>query len=484
LDSLYGRIFQSLALPLMLAPTRSCAHRLAQEIRRQQRWPIERIQQQQLEKIRTLVELARSESAFYKQLWKEKQLSALDLRTIDDLHKFPVTTKADLEAHFPDGLAIASRKNADWQYVGTRGTTRRVMVIHDFERRDAGRAAILVTLTEDSPYRYGTRELSIPPDACSVHCGLESNRAPSVTRQLYSLSTRRIAWNRESVSDLRGLVMDNWICKKTVLPPLPSESTDDQLRAIVKQICQQSPMQLVALPEYLRVLAKFILRTGQPAPQIPVIRPMGANFPASWKSEIEAAFGGNLREHYGSREMGPMAFDCSHACGLHLLMNQHCIEVVRDGRPVADGEIGKVIVTDLNNLSMPIVRYEIGDLARIDLSPCACGRTTPRIHLEGRVEDAFVTGEGRILSAEAVANFFAHEPQIADFQLTEQVGKWNLRIVPLPGVTLDELAVGERFLTWAGDSRPIMVRTTDSILPEASGKFRHCKSISYERIKA
>ncbi len=52
-------------------------------------------------------------------------------------------------------MAIEKSRTADWQYVGTRGTTRRVMVIHDFARRDHERAAIMTALTEDSPYRYG-----------------------------------------------------------------------------------------------------------------------------------------------------------------------------------------------------------------------------------------------------------------------------------------------------------------------------------------
>ncbi len=187
--------------------------------------------------------------------------------------------------------------------------------------------------------------------------------------------------------------MDDWICAKSVLPPLPVDVGDEQLREYINAIRMRCPRQLSALPEYLRTLADYIHRTGDRPPSVPVIRHMGANFPVTWKSRIETAFGGQLREHYGSREMGPMAFDCFAANGMHMLMSQHLIEVVRNGRPVADGEVGKVLVTDLHNLAMPVIRYDIGDLARIDTRPCQCGRTTPRIHLEGRIEDAFCTAE-------------------------------------------------------------------------------------------
>ena len=483
LSQIYGSVFQGIALPVMLSPTRSKTTRLAREIRRHQRWPIERIAEFQLSRVKELFQLAERESPFYRQRWAELGVSADQLQVIDDVRRFPITSKQDLESNFPDGIAIASRRSPDWQYVGTRGTTRRVMVIHDFERRDFERAAIMVALTEDSPYWYGTREVSIPPDACSVHCGIESDRADSVTQQLFRLATRRVSWNSESISDLRGLVMDNWICAKTVLPPLPLGSDEDDLRACVAELRKKRPMQLTALPEYLRALAKYIESSGDIPPPIPVIRPMGANFPQAWKADIENAFRGSLREHYGSRELGPMAFDCREENGMHLLTSQHQIEVLRDGLPVADGEVGRVVVTDLHNLAMPIIRYDIGDLARVEYGPCACGRNTPRIFVEGRIDDAFVTDGGRILTAEAISNFFASEPQVHDFELTEkQNGKWVLRVVPTDNATVDEQALAKRFLSWSGESRPISVRTTEVIRPEGSGKFRHCKSRSFHKI--
>ncbi|TWT81143.1 Phenylacetate-coenzyme A ligase [Planctomycetes bacterium CA13] len=477
LSSLYGQAFQSIALPAMLAPTQSKATSLARQMRRQQRWPIARIKEYQLSRLTELMRLAEQESQFYRQRWHQLGLSADRLRCLDDIRQFPITSKEDLESHFPDGIAVQSRRNADWQYVGTRGTTRRVMVIHDFERRDYERAAIMVALTEDSPYRYGTREVSIPPDACSVHCGIESDRAVSVSRQLLALATRRVAWNRESISDLRGLVMDTWICAKTVLPPLPLDGDDSVLRDCVRKLREQRPMQLTALPEYLRALADYVRISDDQPPPIPVIRPMGANFPTSWKTSIESALRGSLREHYGSREMGPMAFDCHQTNGMHLLMSQHLIEIVHDGQPVLEGEVGRVLVTDLHNLAMPIIRYDIGDLARIDTSPCPCGRTTARIFLEGRVDDALVTDSGELLTAEAVSNFFYEQPEIKDFQLTEgRGGKLTLRIVPATKTDFNERAIEERFLSWMGQSRSISVRTTQAIRPEESGKFRHCKA--------
>lgn len=480
MNRLYGWTMQNVFLPLMLAPTRSKTTQLTRQIRKNQWLPLGQLHTLQLIKLRKLVELATRESPFYRQRFATLGLSVADLHSLADLQKFPITGKEDIEANFPEGMVIAGRRNSDWQYVGTRGTTRRVMVVHDFERRDVERAAIMVTLTEDSPYRYGAGQVTIPPDACSVHCGLEGARAASVSEHLWSIATGKIKRNREAMSDLRGIVMDTWVQPNCVLPPLALTGENDNYMEVTAAIRQHKPCLLMALPEYLRALAQHIIRTGDNVPPIPVIRPMGANLPASWKGEISSAFGGQVREHYGSREMGPMAFDCRHVVGLHTLMDLHIIEIVRDGQHVAEGELGKVLVTDLNNFAMPIIRYDIGDLARMTSERCPCGRNTSRLTMEGRVEDAVITEQGRILTAEAIANFFAVQENVDDFELSvDRRGNWQLRIVPQHGRSIDESAIARQFAEWSGRQGPLNVRLSITIKPESSGKFRHIKNQTY-----
>ncbi len=465
MSRLRGILTQKVMYPMLLMPTHSQAARLARDIRNHQRWSLSRLQQYQLERLTSLVQIAGLQSPFYRERFAECGVSADSLQQLDDIRQFPITTKSDIEGNFPDRMVVQSRRNEDWQYVGTRGTTHRVMVVQDYQRRDGGRAAGLVALTEDSPYKYGAGEVTIPPDACSVHCGIESSRAPSVRSQVWQLVTGKLKWNRESVSDLRGLVMDHWIRRSTALPPLDLDAGDPPLRDCIETLRQHHPAQLVALPEYLRALAEYSLRTGDMPPVIPVVRPMGANMPAVWKKDVARAFRGSVREHYGSREMGSMAFDCRYQNGLHLQMDRHLIEIVRDGHPVQPGEIGSLLVTDLDNLSMPIIRYEIGDLARIEYEPCPCGRTTPRIFLEGRLEDAFVTEDGQVLTAEAVGNYFEAVPEVRDFQLTEdRRGKWTLRIAP---------AIAGRRSGRGGDRGCVSAMGGGTAKPESSCRLRH-----------
>ena len=481
MSQLYGQFMQRVLLPLMLAPTRSQSTAIARRMRQRQRWPLERLQAYQLQHLQSLLAIA-DESPYYHAQFREAGVSVDAIRELDDLRRLPITTKNDIEANFPDGIVVASRRGPDWQYVGTGGTTRRIMVVHDFSQRDRLRGSEMFVLTEESPYCYGARQVSIPPDACSIHCGIESNRADSVMGQMVALGTRRIPWTRDSISDLRGLVMNNWVRRNEDFPPLLLDQ-DDTVRECVEAIQRCAPVQLLALPEYLRAISRYLDRQGIRLPSIRVVRPMGANLPRSWAPEIEKSIGATVREHYGCREVGALAFDCAVASGLHLLMDQQIMEILNaKGEPAQEGELGKVVITDLHNKAMPMIRYEIGDLARVTYDKCECGRTTPRIQLEGRIDDAIVTSDGHTLTTEAISNYFADRRDIEDFELTAQrSGKWSLRIVPAKKGEVSTEELSADFLAWAGDAPKLSIRTVSAIRPEGSGKYRHVKNETRRR---
>ena len=268
------------------------------------------------------------------------------------------------------------------------------------------------------------------------------------------------------------------------MDPTALTSQDETLADYLAALRDHRPCYLKALPEYLQMLANYSLRTGEPTPTIPVIKPMGALMTPAMKAPVEQAFGCKLREDYGSNELGPMAFDCRFRSGLHLLTDHFHFEFVRDGRAAEDGELAELLATDLHNRVMPMIRYQIGDLVRVDRTPCECGRTSPRITLQGRVQDMIVTPAGKSLPPRDVYEFFFQQPGISQFQLIERSRRrWDLTYVPdqeSPSEPLGPEALAARFAAWAEDDRPLHVREVASLLAEASGKFRHIKSRSFQ----
>ena len=101
---------------------------------------------------------------------------------------------------------------------------------------------------------------------------------------------------------------------------------------------------------------------------------------------------------YGAKELGILAFECPRG-GLHITAEHFIIEVLRGDEPAPPGEVGELVVTDLTNRAMPMIRYRLGDLGRVSDASCPCGRALPLIEdLEGAVFGILRTPDGGIVS--------------------------------------------------------------------------------------
>lgn len=107
---------------------------------------------------------------------------------------------------------------------------------------------------------------------------------------------------------------------------------------------------------------------------------------APTRRRIERAWRARVIDHHGLTEVGPVSFECWEAPGfLHLNESEYICEVLEPGadRPVADGERGELVITNLGRAAHPVIRYRTGDVVIRRSGPCACGRTYAR--LEGGV---------------------------------------------------------------------------------------------------
>ena len=98
---------------------------------------------------------------------------------------------------------------------------------------------------------------------------------------------------------------------------------------------------------------------------------------------------------YSCAEAGTLALECPEQGQLHVMSESLLLEIVRDdGTACAVGESGRVLVTTLHNFAMPLIRYDIGDLAETGAA-CACGRQLPvlaRVH--GRAAQMLTDPQG------------------------------------------------------------------------------------------
>jgi phenylacetate-CoA ligase len=112
---------------------------------------------------------------------------------------------------------------------------------------------------------------------------------------------------------------------------------------------------------------------------------------------VRQRLGARLAGIYSCQEIGFIATECPAAPHYHVVAENAVVDIVGDdGRPVAPGELGRVVLTGLYNYAMPFIRYAVGDVASWAAVPCRCGRSLPVIaQVEGRTRSAFVFKDGK-----------------------------------------------------------------------------------------
>jgi phenylacetate-CoA ligase len=195
---------------------------------------------------------------------------------------------------------------------------------------------------------------------------------------------------------------------------------------------------------------------------------------------IEEVFGCKVTNRYGCEEVSLIACECEVHNGLHLNLDTLVVEFIYDGKNVSAGEPGSIVVTDLTNYGMPIIRYKVGDVAIPSDRKCPCGRSFPLIEkLEGRVADYVVTPDGKLISGISLTeNFAMLLPEVKQIQIIqERTDFFIFKIVKGhdPDHSFENKfasLVEKRF----GKNVQHTIHYVDQIPQEASGKYRFCIS--------
>jgi phenylacetate-CoA ligase len=171
----------------------------------------------------------------------------------------------------------------------------------------------------------------------------------------------------------------------------PSAGLDAQL----DWLAAEAPAYLLTYPSLARELALRSIERRLALPSLKGVRTLGELVPPDARELCREAWGCELVDVYSSEEAGYIALQCPQAEHYHVQSESVLVEVVDDdGRACGPGEVGHVLVTVLDNLASPIVRYQLGDYAEPG-EPCACGRGLPVLRrIVGRTRNMFVAANG------------------------------------------------------------------------------------------
>lgn len=330
--------------------------RRAKELTRHDRWTREQLVRHRDGRLHELVEHARAHSAFHRDRLTGDELPVMDkallLEGYDDIVTDPRLSLARLEQHLAD--LAKDELFEGFRVMGTGGTSgRRALFAYDrAEWREVVAAFMRWTPLSGRRLKPGLR------------IGVVTTRSP---RHM----TARIAQTID-VGLMRVLRLD----------------ASAPLAETVAALQQHRPQELHGYPSALALLA--LEQTEGRLDIAPEFVSTSSEVRTPEMAElIEEAWGIAPFDVLGVTEAGIMAADCPAHAGLHVFEDQVAAEVVDDeGRPVPDGDLGRLVITPLHGRTLPLIRYDTGDLVRATTEPCACGRPFMRlVEVQGRADD-------------------------------------------------------------------------------------------------
>jgi phenylacetate-CoA ligase len=227
---------------------------------------------------------------------------------------------------------------------------------------------------------------------------------------------------------------------------------------------------------YLEALFVHLRTTGAP-----FHRPKVASYSSDPLSDagrrlISDTFGIPVLSTYQAIEAYDIAFECERHRGLHLNVDLYPLRIVDpEGRELADGDSGQVVVSNLVNRGTVLLNYRLGDIARRLPAPCPCGRSLPLLSfLEGRRDDWLETVSGERVHPEVVRTLFGDESEVWSYQVVQQAPtRLRVYIVGAPGCDRRSLRARlERGIAGVLGDVELEARFVDSLPRTAGGKVR------------
>ncbi|HEY80138.1 MAG TPA: phenylacetate--CoA ligase family protein [Anaerolineae bacterium] len=352
-------------------------------------WSYDQIQALQNAKLRRLIAHVYEHVPFYRQVMDQRGLKPADIQTADDLVKLPIVDKKALTQHYDAGLRDHSIPRKQLIHATSSGSTAERLHYWTTKSQKAKKWAGLFRWWEMVGYEFGDPYVTF-------------QLAPNQGFKGWPL-VGRLEWL---------LLRHHWLSAQ--------EMTDEVLAQYVENLRAWRPKLFRSYASTLYYLAKRMNEAGLNV-HVPAILTTGETLTDHMRETIARAFApGEVFNEYGGDGM-QIAAECHEHQGMHINAETYIVEIVKDGKRVAEGELGEVVLTNLEATATPFIRYNIHDVAALTTAPCACGRGLPRLsHLEGRLTDMFVTSDGHWLTVHQFTAFFAKVHSVKAFQVIQK----------------------------------------------------------------
>lgn len=386
----------------------------------------------QEKRLQYIVNHAYRNSRFYKTVFKECGITPDDIHTLEDLKKLSPVTKTDLRTHFSDVLAKGFSEENCAVETTSGSTGEKITILHDFNAVDY----------YDPAHQRGHIALGLKPYHKAAYIRYKPMK-PSILQKF-------------------GLFRSHHIY------------SDNPLDDIIDELRQINPFEIGCYPTVMYLLAK---RKSDKD-----VKDLSPHHIMTWSEKLtpkirkttEESFGCPVYDQYGSFEFHIMGCECPEK-RMHINADVMIMEFIKDDEPVAPGERGEIVVTNLWNKAMPFIRYKIGDIGAPSDETCPCGRGLPVMEeLEGRTDDFLTTLSGEVILPSKVVPIFFPYNEIDAFQIVQK-RKDALTIKIVKGETYNKSVddkITAEFKSIFGNETDIQIEYVEEIKKTQSGKLR------------
>jgi phenylacetate-CoA ligase len=241
-----------------------------------------------------------------------------------------------------------------------------------------------------------------------------------------------------------------------------------------------APTYLIMYPSNALALGELMTARRAALPALRQLRLFGETVDEAEMDALRQHFGAPVCDMYSSNEVGYIALQCGEFGHYHVQAESVLVEVLDEGgAPCAPGQIGRVVITTLHNLGMPLIRYQIGDYAEVG-PPCACGRGMPVLNrILGRTRNMLTLPNGqRHWPTFGISDIRKVAPIVQCQILQHTVERLEARLIVERPLTEDEVQqVRAAILRGAGYPFQIDFSYHDRIERSATWKFEEFKSL-------
>ena len=406
MTAVYPSAFRAIAFPLLDRLNGTSIVPKLEFLLASERSDPEQMRARQAGKLADAINTARANSEFYRDFWRSASPGRGLASAYPPLDGLPVLTKEDLataRGEFPlpsfKGRLMTTR---------TSGSTGSPMTFYRSMEQESWFWALRFRMWSWAGYRPGDPYLEI------------------------NLNPRK-QWRKQ---------LQDRLFRCTYL----TFNADNQdSRRIVELLEKRRIPHINGFASSLFVLAKYMLDQGITNRSVAGITSTGDTLYPAYRDAIEAAFGQRVLDYYGA---GGEGFHVASQCPgsgtrYHLHPENAVVEILGKDGPVPPGVAGRLVVTQLDNEAMPLVRYEIGDVAVAapEGVRCACGRTLPLLEqIEGRIPDLIALPDGSFLVTHFFVILFKNLQDVQRYQVVqERPEAARIRLTPRPGCRKREI---------------------------------------------